>query len=172
MVPLKGCVPFIPSESEILPQVDLAHVWICKDLVRGSGRQHGALVDDIGPAANPERFPDVMVRDQHADAAVGEVPGDALDVVHRERVDAGKRLVEQDEGRIGRERARDLDAAAFAARQAHADVVPQVRDVQLLEQAFERLVPRGVVEVAARLEDRLDVVDDRQVRKIDGSCGR
>ena len=34
-------------------------------------------------------------------------------------------------------------------------------DVQLLEQALERLVARGIVEVAARLEDRHDVVGDR-----------
>src|SRR5687768_2411802 len=160
----KGRVPFgPPSEPEILPQVDLAHVGICKDLVRGSGGQHGALVDDVRAAANPECFPHVMVRDQHADASVGEVAGDALDVVHRERVDARKGLVEEDEGGIRGERARDLDAPPLAAREAHPDVVPQVGDVQLLEQALERLVPRRIVEVAARLEDRLHVVDDRQL---------
>jgi hypothetical protein len=104
-----------------------------------------------------------MVGDQHADAAVGEVAGDALDVVHGERVDAGEGLVEQDEGGIRRERARDLDAAPLAAREAHAEVVPEMRDVQLLQQALERLFAASVVEVVARLEDRLHVVDDRQL---------
>ena len=32
--PLKGSVPFMRSEPEILPQVDLAHLGVCKDLVR------------------------------------------------------------------------------------------------------------------------------------------
>ncbi len=98
----------------------------------------------------PERFPHVMVGDEHADAAVGEVAGDALDVVHRQRVDSREGLVEQDEGGIGGEGPGDLDAAALAAREAHANVVAKVGDVQLLEQAFERLVTRCIVQVAAQ----------------------
>jgi hypothetical protein len=104
-----------------------------------------------------------MVGDQDADAAVCEVPGDALDVVHRQRVDAGEGLIEQDEGRVRRQRSRDLDAAPLAAREAHAQVVAQVRHVQLLQQALERLLAARIVEVVARLENRLHVVDDRQL---------
>ena len=38
-----------------------------------------------------------------------------------------------------------------------------VADVQLLEQRLERRVALGIVEVAARLEDRVDVVRDGQL---------
>src|SRR4030095_5740014 len=111
-----------------------------------------------GAPADSQRFPYVMVGDQDADAAVREVPGDALDVVHRQRADAREGLIEQEEGGVRRERARDLDAAPLAAREAHAEVVAQVRHVQLLQQALERLLAARIVQAIARLEDRLPLV--------------
>ena len=66
-------------------------------------------------AADPEGFADIMVSNEHADAAFAQVANDALDVEHRDRVDAREGLVEQHELRIGGERPGDLDAAAFEA---------------------------------------------------------
>jgi hypothetical protein len=70
--------------------------------------------------ADAQRFAHVVVGDQHADAARLEEGDDALDLDHRDRVDAGKRLVQQDEARLRGQRAGDLDAAALAARQRQA----------------------------------------------------
>jgi hypothetical protein len=64
----------------------------------------------------------------------------ALDIQHRQRVDAGERLIEQDEPRLGRQRARDLDPPALAARQAMPQAVAHMADVQLLEQLLEALL--------------------------------
>ena len=59
---------------------------------------------------------------------------DALDLDHGDRVDAGERLVQQDEARLRRQRPRDLDAAALAAGQRHcrriAEVVEPERDMR------------------------------------------
>ena len=77
-----------------------------------------AAVDDVGASADAEGFTHIMVGDQHPDAARGQFANDALDVEHRQRVDARKRLIEQDEARLGGQRARNLDPAALARRTA------------------------------------------------------
>src|SRR5207237_3458704 len=99
--------------------------------------EHRTFVDDVGAVADAEGFPNVMVRYEHADAALLEEPNDSLDVEHRDRVDAGERLVEQDEGRARAERACDLEAPPLAAGERQRGVLAQVRDVQVLQQLAE-----------------------------------
>src|SRR5688572_2162247 len=101
--------------AEVLAQIYSANTVIIDNLFGMARSEHRAFVDDVGAVADAERFPHVMVRNEHADAALLQEPNDALDVEHRDRVDAGERLVEQDEGRPRGERARDLQAAALAA---------------------------------------------------------
>src|SRR5258707_7244076 len=101
------------------------------------GGQYGAFVDDVGAVADAERFPNVMVCYEHADAALLEEPNDALDVEHRDRVDPGKGLVEQDEGRLGAERAGYFQAAPLAAGERQRGVLAQMRDVEVLQELGE-----------------------------------
>src|SRR6185503_19717270 len=103
--------------AEVFAQIYSANTVIIDNLFGMARSEHGALVDDVGAVADAERFSDVMVRYEDADAAFFQEPNDPLDVEHRDRVDAGERLVEQDEGRAGAERARDLQPAALAPRQ-------------------------------------------------------
>ena len=93
--------------------------------------------------------------------AIAQVGDDLLDVGHRDRVDAGERLVEQDELRRDHQRARDLDAAALAARQRVGRRVGQRRQVQLVQQRPQPRPPLGRLQVE-RLEDRVDVLLDGQ----------
>jgi len=58
---------------------------------------------------------------------------DVLDVMHRNRIDAGEGLVEQDEARIGRQRAGNFDAPPLAARQTHAQAIADMGDVQFAQ---------------------------------------
>ena len=55
-------------------------------------------MDDIGAVDQPKRFADVMIGDENADAALLQVMHENLDVGDRNRVDAGERLVEKNEG--------------------------------------------------------------------------
>src|SRR5437867_12183618 len=102
-----------------------------------------------------------MVRYEHPDAALLEEPYDALDVEHRDRVDAGEGLVEQDERGAGAERARDLQPPPLASRQRDRGVLAQVRDVEILEQLREARLDLAGLE-ALKLEDRLHVLLDCQ----------
>ena len=88
---------------------------IFQNLLRRTRRDQAAVTQYIGAAADTEGLADVVVRDEDADAALTQVANDALDVEHRDRVDAGEGFVEQDEQRVGGQRPGDLDAASLAA---------------------------------------------------------
>src|ERR1700728_12165 len=154
---------FGASEPERLAQVHLTDLGVGKDFFGGSGRDYRALVDDIRPPADPERFAHVMVSNEHADAAVRELADDALDIQDRQRIDARERLVEEHEARFARQRPRDLDAAAFPARERQAEAAAYVPDTQLLEQLPEAFLAARRARVAPRLENRQYVVFHRQL---------
>src|SRR5690606_36789336 len=103
---------------------------------------------------------DGVVGDQDRDAAGGELAEDLLDLLDRDRVDAGEGLVEEEELRLDRERAADLEAAALAAGEGLGEGVGEVGELQLLEGAVgagQAFAARN----AAGLEDGEDVVEDR-----------
>src|SRR4051812_14698677 len=65
---------------------------------------------------------------------------EVLDVADRDRIDAGKGLVEQHVVRTRRQRTRDLDAAPLTAGQRDRWRFPQARDVEFVEQRVELLL--------------------------------
>src|SRR6478752_6895560 len=68
-------------------EVEAAHVGIIDDLVGRALHQNLARVNDVGTVGQAERFADIMIGNQHADAAVGEVTYEFLNVSDSDRVD-------------------------------------------------------------------------------------
>src|ERR1700735_3956004 len=122
------------SHAECLAQVHLTDLGVGKDLLGGAGSNHYATIHDVRPTADAEGFTHVMVGDQNADAASGQLANDALDVEHRKRIDAGKGLIEQDEARLGRQCPRHFDPAALPPGQRQATGIAHMADAQFLEQ--------------------------------------
>jgi hypothetical protein len=104
-----------------------------------------------------------MISYQDADAALAQMLDDPLDVQHRDRIDAGEGLVEQHEARLCGEGPGDLDAPPFSAREADTRAVPDMRDMELLQQFVELHLAVRSPEILACLEDGEDVVLDAQV---------
>ena len=92
-----------------------------------------------------------------------QVLHDALQLRDGDRVDAGERLVEQEELRLDGQRPGDLRAPPLAAREGVGGLPAQVRDAQLVEQLVEehRLLAAG--QVRPGLEDGRDVVLDGEL---------
>jgi hypothetical protein len=63
-------------------------------------------MQDIGPIDDLQRVAHIMVGNEDADAAILEVRDEVADVADRDRIDPGKRLIEQNEVRLGRQRPR------------------------------------------------------------------
>src|SRR4029077_1038515 len=122
------------SEAEFLAQIQPPDVGIVDDLVRRSLGQDLARVDDIGAVGEPQRFPHIMVGDQYADTAIGEMANEILDVADRDGIDAGEGFVEQHVIGPRGERTRDLDAAPLASGERNRRGFPQARDVEFVEQ--------------------------------------
>src|SRR6185369_9566536 len=135
----KPHAPMAPRalKPEFLAKVKAAYIRIVDDLFRTALSQDLPGIDDIGAVGQPQRFAHIVVGDQDADTAVGEVADQVLDVADRDRIDAGKGFVEQHVVRTRRQRARDFDAAALAARERDRRRFAQPRDVEFIEQRIE-----------------------------------
>ena len=72
-------------EAEFLAKVKPAYIGIINDLLRASLSQDFTGIDDIGAIGQAERLADIVVGDEHADAAVGEMADEVLDVADRDR---------------------------------------------------------------------------------------
>src|SRR5688572_13887121 len=155
-------------ESEILAQVHLTDLLVCKDLFRSSGRNNRTAADDVGAGTNSQRFSNVMIGDQNADIACAQVPDDALDIQHRDRVHAGERLIQQHELWLCGKCPGDLHAAPLAARQTLAEAVADVSDVQLVEERFEHRFAPLLVQLAPRFQDCADVVAHAELAEYGG----
>ncbi len=105
------------SHLKLVAKVNAADVGMRHDLLRQALHQDHAVMDDVGAIDDFQRGADVMIGDQHADAAVAQMHHQIADIAERDRVDAGERLVEQDEMRLRGEGASDFDAPPLAARQ-------------------------------------------------------
>src|SRR5205823_4228700 len=115
-------------QPEFLAEIEPAHVGIGDDLLGAALGENLSSIDDIGAVGEAERLADIMVGDQDADAAIGEMAHQLLNIADRNRIDAGERLVEQHVVRTRRQRARDLDAATLAAGQRDRRRFAQPRD--------------------------------------------
>src|SRR5689334_12448370 len=121
-------------EAEMLSQIDLSYAFIINDFLGLAVGQHGAVVDDVSAVADAESLSHIVVGDEHADAALLQEPDDFLDVEHRDRIDPGERLVEQDEARARRQRARDFHTASFATGEADRRARMQVPDGEVVQE--------------------------------------
>src|SRR5665647_3225503 len=82
-------------KAEFLAKVKTAYIRVIDDFIRTALGQDLTGIDDIGTVGQSERFPHIVVGDQHADAAIGEMAHKILNVADRDRIDAGKGFVEQ-----------------------------------------------------------------------------
>ncbi len=89
-----------------------------------------------------------MVGNQDAQAAVFEPAHDLLDFVHRNRVNAAERLIEQQQFGAGHQSAGDFQPAFFSAAQRVGFAGRQRSEVQLFEQVFEPGFALGPVHLA------------------------
>ena len=158
-------------QSELGPQINPADLVVGGQAVGRAALENDAAVHDVGAIGDAERFADVVIGDEHADAAVPQVKDDLLDVGDGNRIDAGKRLVEQDELRRDDERARDFRAPPLAARQRVGRRLRQRREIQLGEQLPQPRAPRAPRQSIVSRMARMFCSTVRP-RKIEGSCGR
>ena len=84
-------------QPEIGAEINPLDLLVGRQLRRRAALEDHAGVDDVRAVGDFQRLAHIMVRNEHADATFFQVKDDLLDIGDRDRVDAGERLVEQDE---------------------------------------------------------------------------
>ncbi len=114
-------------------EVNLSYLVIVHNFLRAAACKHFASVNNPRMVTDAEGFAHIVVGNQHTNTARLEKADDLLDVDHRNRVDTGKRLIQQDQFGLRRQRTRDLYAATFATRQRYGGGITQMIDVEFCE---------------------------------------
>src|SRR6266540_326915 len=84
-------------QPELSPQINSSDLVVCRQAGRRPALEDDAFVDDVRTVGDSQRLTHVVIRDEDANPTVLQVEDDFLNVGDRNRVDAGERLVEQDE---------------------------------------------------------------------------
>src|SRR3712207_1279395 len=118
-------------------------------------------MNDIGAIDQPKGLAHLVVGDEHADAAPSQVVDKRLNVADRDRIDARKGLVQEQECRAAGQCARDFTAPPLAAGKRDSRRSSEVRDPELVEERLE-VIQAAVSVRFHELQNGKDVVLYRQ----------
>jgi len=80
-------------ERETLAEIDALDLWIVAQLLRRSGPEDSAFVDDISAIGDRQSFTNVVVRDKYPNPILLQRRDYLLKVQHRDWVNSRKGLV-------------------------------------------------------------------------------
>ena len=92
--------------------------------------------EQIGAVGNAQRLLHIMVRNQDTDVFLLQVPHNFLDILHRDGIDTGERLVEHDKLRVNSQTTGDFRAASLTTAQLVTFVLAHLLQAELGNQAL------------------------------------
>ena len=104
-----------------------------------------------------QRLVHIMVGDEDTDILVFEPPYNILYLLHGDRIDTGKRLVQHHELRLDCQTPCNLGTPSLTSAQTVAKVFAHVRQVELFDQALQLLLLVFLAEFG-QLQHRADIV--------------
>ena len=94
-------------------------------------------MEDVGAVDDVQHVTHVVIGDQHPETPILQMSDELADLTDVDRIDAGERLVEQDEAGSGGQRAGNLDPPPLAPGQLERRRPPDVGERELREQLFQ-----------------------------------
>src|SRR2546426_3797750 len=131
------------------------------DHARGTLRQLLSVIEDEYGLAEPHHHLHVVLHQQHRPPAVAQGAHGVQQLVEQGAVDAGRRLVEQDQLRLGHQHADELHQLLLPVGQVAGVLVGQPLELDEAEQLQGPLPRRGV----ARGRDHHQVLQRGQLRE-------
>ena len=129
----------LAGKHEVRAEVFLTYHGIHRKLFGSTLEEDVAIEQQIGTVGQTKRFQSIVVGDEDTDVLVLQLPHDVLDVLHGNRVDTRKRLVEHDELRVDGQASGNLRASAFTPRELVAKVLAHLLKAELIEQFLQLL---------------------------------
>ena len=130
------------------PQDDVAARDEPLELLRGAFDDQPAVVEQRDPVGEVVGLLQVLRGEEDGDAAGHEVTDDLPHAAAAARIEAGGRLVEEDDARPADQRHRQVEPAPHAAGVRHGQLPGGVDQVELIEQLRDPPAARRAVEVA------------------------
>ena len=128
-------------EDEARTQIFRADVFVGRKGFRGALLEDGSFIKQVSPVSDREGLANIVVGDDHTDILVFQFGDDELYVFDGDRVDSGERLVKQDELGVDGECPCNLAAASLASRELDSEALAYLREIELVDQAFQPFVP-------------------------------
>src|SRR5271165_2418519 len=101
----------------MISQIDPAHFGIAAEVNWRPGGKYFAVLNNVSAIGYVQGLAYLVIGDQHADSLAAQIGNNFLNVHHGQRIDSRKRLVQQNEGGLKNQRARNLQAPPLASRQ-------------------------------------------------------
>src|ERR1700690_2816041 len=95
---------------ERCPQKPPPSLRVTSQLLRCTGAENPALINNVCAIRHRQRLPHIVVRDQNSDPARPQIRNNLLQIQNGDGVNSRKRLVQKDERRIDTERTGDLNS--------------------------------------------------------------
>ncbi len=121
-----GLIAGLQVQIELVPQVDLAHLWVSDQLGGVSVTKDLAAKDDVGPVSALQGLTHIVVGDQDPQTLLAQAIYQGLYFLHVDRIDSGKGLVQQQYLGFGGQGTGKFQAAPFSSREDFSEVVFQV----------------------------------------------
>src|SRR5215510_7079949 len=121
----------------MLSEINPLYLSVVSEFFRSPRSKNRSVVDDISAVSDLQGFSDIVVRDEHPDLLGFQVINDFLDLQDRDRIDARKWFIQQDELRRNDQRPGDLHAASFPAGQCVCQTFSDVTDPELLQKRLQ-----------------------------------
>src|SRR3546814_11022997 len=103
--------PAFISKLETFAKIEAAHFLIGHERLWAARKKHLSIINDAGAINDIERFPHIMIGDEHADATLLELANEIANVGDGDGIDPCERFVKQIDRRPGGERAWDRRAS-------------------------------------------------------------
>ncbi len=111
-------LPILQSPFALIPQIRTSHGRILLDVLRRAGHHHPAGLQHVGVVGKIERERGVLLDQEHAHLLLAvDQAHDAEDLLHHERREPERRLVEEKQARSQHQRAADREHLLLAAGQ-------------------------------------------------------
>ena len=127
---------FLP-EYETITQVFLPDYFVGSQLFWLSLEQDLPLEQKIGTVGDGQGLLYVMVCDQNPNVSVLQSPYNMLNILHRDGIDSGKRLIQHDKLRLNGKATSDLCPTSFTSRELVVCILSHFIQSECIVQIFQ-----------------------------------
>src|SRR5215831_16787048 len=125
----------------MLSEINPLYFSVVSEFFRSAGSKNRSVVDDISAVSDLQGFSDIVISYKNPDLLRFQMINDSLNLQHRDRIDAGKRFVQQHKFRRNHQRSGYFHSASLTTGQGVGQAFSYVTNPKFLQQVFHPLTP-------------------------------